>query len=160
MLKYVDKAMMVLTISIDKESDSQKIANNFSEKYKKILDKNQNSIPGAKISLIHKHSAVGIRCQRLSKKTIKDAISLLKCSIGNDGIHSNHLKFCTDFYAEHIAMIFSSFFNHEYCPVDLLKGMITPTVKDRYGSLNDSNNYRPVMTSSVFYEDIRVLLVI
>ena len=140
----------VLPISIDKESDSQKIANNFSEKYKKILDKNQNGIPGAKSSLIHKHFAVGFRCQRLSKKTIKEAISLLKCSIGGDGIHSNHLKFCTDFYVEHIAMIFSSFFNHEYCPVDLLKGMITPTVKDRYGSLNDSNNYRPVMTSSVF----------
>ena len=63
----------VLPISIDKESDSQKIANNFSVEYKKILDKNQNGIPGAKFSLIHKHSAVRISCQRLSKKTIKKA---------------------------------------------------------------------------------------
>ena len=32
----------------------------------------------------------------------------------------------------------------------MLQGIITPTVKDRFGCLGDSGNYRPVMSSSVF----------
>ena len=34
--------------------------------------------------------------------------------------------------------------------LDILKGIIGPTVKDRYGNLNKSDNYIPVISSSVF----------
>ena len=46
--------------------------------------------------------------------------------------------------------MYSSFSSHGYMPTMLLKGTIEPTVKDRFGNLSSSGNYRPVMSSSVF----------
>ena len=65
-------------------------------------------------------------------------------------IHSNHLKFCSNLYVDALTKLLSSFVIHGYIPGDMLQGTITPTVKDRFGSLGDSGNYRPVMSSSVF----------
>ena len=46
-------------------------------------------------------------------------------------------------------MLFSSFVIHSYIPTDLLRGVITPIVKDNFGDLSRSENYRPIMSSSV-----------
>ena len=69
-----------------------------------------------------------------------------------NGIHSNHLKYCPASYIELISEIFSGFSRHNHVPVNLIKGTISPTVKDQYGDLSTSDNYRPVMSSSVFYK--------
>ena len=37
---------------------------------------------------------------------------------------------------------------HCYLPIEILKGEITPVIKDVKGNKNDINNYRPVMVSS------------
>ena len=81
---------------------------------------------------------------------MQEAIKQLKCTIGEDMIHSNHLKFCSDLYVNVLAKLLSSFITHGYIPKDMLEGIITPTVKDRFGCLGDSGNYRPIMSSSVF----------
>ena len=65
-------------------------------------------------------------------------------------IHSNHLKFCSDRYIDILAKMLSSFLIHAYIPKDMMQGTIIPTLKDRFGSMSDSGNYRPVMSSSVF----------
>ena len=137
--------------SIDRESNPQLIANNFSQQYKLILDKDKNGKSSAEqcdtescnnnqIKIIH----------RVTKNDIKQAIKKLKCSIGSDSVHSNHLKDCTESFIDILASFFTSLSSHEHTPVDLLRGTITPTVKDRYGNRQDSSNYRPVMSSSVF----------
>ena len=70
-----------------------------------------------------------------------------------DGIHSNHLKFCPDSYRFLISELFSSFSRHEYVPSNLIKGIISPTIKDKFGDFKSSDNYyRPVMLSSVFFK--------
>ena len=84
-----------------------------------------------------------------SKSDIKDGIAKLKCSLGIDGIHSNHLKFCSESFSELLTLLFRSFIFHHYVPLNLIRGLITPTIKDRFGDLTSSNNYRPVMQSSV-----------
>ena len=53
-------------------------------------------------------------------------------------------------YDKLIGNLFSSFIVHGHISLDMLLGVINPTVKDRHGNLGDSNNYRPVMSSSVF----------
>ena len=139
--------------SIDNESDPQMIANNFSDMYRKILDKSQKGCPSLRNvenNLNEPQSKFVNR--RISKSAILEAIKSLKCSLGFDYIHSNHLKVCTDMYVEAIATLFSSFLLHEYSPGDLLSGIINPTVKDRFKSLGSSANYRPVMISSVFFK--------
>ena len=84
-----------------------------------------------------------------SKTDINEGIGKLKCSIGMDGIHSNNLKFCSDSFSELLTQLFTSFVVHHFVPGNLTKGLITPTVKDKFGDLTSSDNYRPVMQSSV-----------
>ena len=132
--------------SIDGETDHKVICDIFSDKYRKIFamhkvhfvnnfqDGNENS---------------NISNFAFSKTDINEGIGKLKCSIGMDGIHSNHLKFCSDSFSELLTQLFTSFIVHHFVPGNLTKGLINPTVKDKFGDLTCSDNYRPVMQSSV-----------
>ena len=152
-INMIKKGNEIYPGSIDNESNPQIIANNFSDIYRKILDKFQRG--SSNIEII-KNNFGESQCKvgdgRISKSAICEAIKLLKCSIGFDCVHSNHLKLCSDMYIESLATLFSSFILHEYSPDDLLRGTINPTVKDRFKSLSLSTNYRPVMISSVFFK--------
>ena len=79
-----------------------------------------------------------------------NAIKKLKTGIGPDMIHANHLKICSDDCVKMITYLFNACLVHRYTCIDILKGVINPTIKDKLGNINDSNNYRPVMLSSMF----------
>ena len=137
-----------LPSSIDGISNPTDIANKFATKYRDILDKNKKGFSNAEFVCIE-----GIKLfprWAVSGRDIQEAIKQLKCSIGFDFIHSNHLKYCTKLFVEILAKLFTGFFIHAWVPLELLMGIITPIVKDKHGDLHDSNNYRPVMNSSVF----------
>ena len=85
-----------------------------------------------------------------SREDVHAAIQRLKPVLGFDKIHSNHIKYVSPLFEKLIAMMFSSFILHSYISIDILRGTINPTVKDRYGDISSSDNYRPVMSSSVF----------
>ena len=87
---------------------------------------------------------------KFSYKDIKDCIDKLKENIGYDMVHTNHLRLGSHLLQEFIASLFSSFIMHNFIPVTMLKGVISPIVKDKFGSMSSSDNYRPVMSSSVF----------
>ena len=85
--------------------------------------------------------------------TVKDIIESIKClkpSIGHDNIHSNHLIFAPDCLIEILAKLFSACVIHGYLPSEMTYGIINPIIKDIFGDLSSSDNYRPVMSSSVF----------
>ena len=84
-----------------------------------------------------------------SKMDIKEGIGKLKWNIGIDGVHSNHLKISPDLFYEFLSLLFKSFVSHHYVPRNLIKGVINPTIKDKFGNIASSDNYRPVMQSSV-----------
>lgn len=86
---------------------------------------------------------------KFSNEDVKKAIKILKDGISFDKIHSNHLKLGSDIFIDLFAKLITSFVIHSYIPMDLLKGIITPLVKDKFGDLSLSSNYRPVMSSSV-----------
>ena len=134
---------------IDDFSDSKEICELFSNKYRRILANQQcRSTPKFKRLNISNKDKVKI-LMRFSIYDIKRAINSLNAGIGFDGIHSNHLKVSPDICNEFISMLFSSFVIHSYIPIDMLRGVITPIVKDSFGDLSSSENYRPVMSSSV-----------
>ena len=143
---------MVKQAVIDNESSPQNIADIFSLKYNKILDKYQDGCSKAEtVEVDLSNCTSNSNCLiRMSKVDVKNAIDKLKCSIGHDFIHSNHLKFCTELFRVILAMLLTSFIIHSYIPSDVIHGIINPTVKDPYNCLNESGNYRPVMASSVF----------
>ena len=62
-----------------------------------------------------------------------------------NGIHSNHFNIKSELKNELISEMFSSFLRHCFTPNSLIGGIINPTLKDRYGNRNNSDNYRPVI---------------
>ena len=136
---------------IDGESNPQVVSNKFSKKYKDILDRNKRGVSSAEnISIDMNKYDKENSCGRIRKSHVREAIMQLNCTVGDDSIHSNHLKFASNLYVDILTKLLSSFLVHGYIPKDLLEGTITPTIKDRFGCLEDSGNYRPVMSSSVF----------
>ena len=137
--------------SIDGVNDPTAICNLFSNKYKLIYN-NHRAVPNEQSSKLHKitNKEKVKFILRFSKCDIKRAIGMLKHNIGVDNIHSNHLKFCSDMFIELIGKIFMSFIIHGHIPIAMLRGVITPIVKDKFGDLSNADNYRPVMASSVF----------
>ena len=65
-------------------------------------------------------------------------------------MHTNHLLFSPDSFLDLLSKLFSACIIHGYLPLDMLKGTINPLVKDAHGDLSSSDNYRPVMLSSIF----------
>ena len=144
------KGPVITSAVIDGESDPQMVVDKFSVKYKSIFDRNNNGTSSIDISDSDQKQHDRELLRNISQSNVREAIKQLKCTIGDDMIHSNHLKFCSDRYIDILAKMLSSFLSHAYIPKDMIQGTITPTVKDRFGSLGDSGNYRPVMSSSVF----------
>ena len=137
--------------NIDGESDPALICQTFSENYRKVFVKRTVDVTPIETPNKEKpddeeqHDSI-----RFSNADIIEGIRQLKPSIGIDSIHSNHLKLCPDAFTELISEMFSCFSSHEFMPGMLLKGIINPTLKDKFGDLSSSDNYRPVMSSSVF----------
>ena len=135
---------------IDENDDPADICEIFSNKYKNILAKQQNPNHEriCKINASDREK-VGFLL-RFSISDVKRAISRLKPGIGFDDIHSNHLRLDSDLCHEVISMLFFSCMMHNHIPLSMLRGVISPLLKDRFGDLSCSDNYRPVMSSSIF----------
>ena len=136
-------------VVVDDEKDHSVICDIFSAKYKKILAKNEGSSIKNAFTSNSDQSFIKSKGQIFSMNDVKVNIEKLKPGIGNDGIHTNHFKFNSDLLTELVSKLFSSFVHHSYTPENLTDGTINPTVKDKFGDLSDSDNYRPVMMSSV-----------
>ena len=149
-VNFNKKGQVITSAVIDGESNPQMVVDKFSVKYKSIFDSNNNGKSSIEISDIDQEQHDREFFRSISQSNVREAIRQLKCTIGDDMIHSNHFKFCSDQYIDILAKMLSSFLSHAYIPKDMMQGTITPTLKDQFGSLSDSGNYRPVMSSSVF----------
>ena len=86
---------------------------------------------------------------RISVPTLKKLIKSLKNGMGHDGIHSLFLMQASERLLRNIVCFINACYMHCSIPIDVLKGDINPIVKDANGNITESNNYRPVMQSSV-----------
>ena len=84
----------------------------------------------------------------VSSVTVRKIINSLNLGMGHDLVHSRFLKYANDNLVDNLVNFINLCFRHCYIPTELLKGEITPILKDKKGSISDSNNYRPVMQSS------------
>ena len=134
---------------IDGKCTHKDIANMFSDKYQSIFNKKNKQEKIVNSVNMSEKKRVKILLT-FSKNDVKKCIQSLRETIGFDKIHSKHLKFNSDSLQEFIAKLFSSFIIHNFLPSDMIKGIITPIVKNKLGNLCSSDNYRPIMNSSVF----------
>ena len=136
---------------IDNISGEYNIANIFADKYKKVMDKNNLGKSSAfafnvKLDKIRAGNIIGI----FSRFDIELALKQMKPNIGPDGVHTNHLLMGPQSFVTLIAQLYSSCIMHGYSSLSILEGLINPLIKDIHGDISSSENYRPIMSSSVF----------
>ena len=141
----------LLPSKIDSHSGELNIANAFADKYCKILDKNNCGESSActinfKLDDVRAGNILGI----FSRYDIESALKLMKPNIGPDNIHTNHLLLGSESFTSLMAKLYSACIMHGYSALCILEGLINPLVKDIHGDITSSENYRPVMSSSVF----------
>ena len=93
-----------------------------------------------------------------SSHRVKEFIKNLNPGCGHDDVHSRLLENASNSFIEIITYFFNLCFRHCYIPRGLLKGEITPIIKDKKGNKCDSNNYRPIMQSSCLLKLIEMHL--
>ena len=82
----------------------------------------------------------------VSTKCITETIAKLECKkfAGPDRICAEYLKFSNAKLHTLLALCFSLCLFHGYQPIALIETTIIPKVKNKSGSLSNSNNYRPI----------------
>jgi len=132
---------------IDGISDKKDITEIFANKYRNILC---NSAFVEYDNLISANDeGRGMSRIFFRKEIIDRGIDRLNNGWGNGNIHSNHLKFSGFSFRLVLSRLFSSMISHGYIPKDMLKGQIKPVIKNKNLGKDNSDNYRPVMNSSM-----------
>ena len=54
-------------------------------------------------------------------------------------------------------MLFNAMLQHSFVPSSLLRGSITPLIKDNEGNISSTSNYRPITLSSIFIQMYEML---
>lgn len=142
-------------MKIEGECEAILIAEKFSQRFKGIFDdeKCQNISNLEYQYLTTKLNANVRKGQLLGNININDVckgINDLKHVIGYDNVHSNHIKHGSEYLVKLLAKLFSSFVTHGYLPERMTFGVILPLVKDKFKDQSDIENYRPIVSSSVF----------
>ena len=138
----------------DEERDPNNICKLFSNMYKRIFA-TQNNFFELLLNFIGVSSNVESsnlsEYVRFFREDVKEAIDYLKSSIGMDGMHSNKLKTVQIYLKSSSQNCTIVFLRTTICQRNWLKGLY-PTLKDRYGDVNSSSNYGPVIIS--FFKEI------
>ena len=142
------------TTCIDNKSDIDEIIDIFKCKYKNILDDVNSQVTPDNYDVIldRLRNKEQLYSCHIFKHTLDNAIDKLKPGLGWDNVHSNHLKFSGTEFRVTLCKLFSAFLCHGYAPPSLIRGEITPIIKNNLGNKNSSNNYRPVMNSSNIFK--------
>ena len=67
-------------------------------------------------------------------------------------IRAEHILHGSPKLTVHLHILFNAMLQHSYVPTLLLRGNISPLVKNRDGNVSDSNNYRAITLSSIFIQ--------
>ena len=142
------KSKTTVSYNIDGKNDSNSILKIFSNKFLHENCDNEGEI--GLISKINDRINNDNRMLNIciSRCTIRKLIANLNKGIGHDGIHSNLLKNASDNFIDNIVVFFNFCYRHCYLPADLLRGNITPIIKNKRKDTCSSSNYRPIMISS------------
>ena len=84
---------------------------------------------------------------------MEDMISKLRVGKSYAGsIRTEHVFYGSPKLVIHLHLLFNAMLQHSFIPTLLLRGNISPLVKDRDGDVSDSNNYRAITLSSLFIQ--------
>ena len=143
-------------VELDSETSIRKHVEIFDEKYKKILndpicqiDCNDPVLNPTVIPRPIPFITLDVLCESIMK---------LNKGLGWDEIHSNHLKFSGPIFLNLLCKFLNMLISHSHIPMNLIYGEIRPVIKNKVLGKTDSNNYRPVLNSSMFLKVIEYCL--
>jgi hypothetical protein len=70
-------------------------------------------------------------------------------SAGLDGLSAEHLKYAGDRLFSVLSVLFNSIFTHGHVPLDMIKSVIVPVIKNKAKSSTMKSNYRPVTLATI-----------
>ena len=143
------------TIEIDSEASIHKHVAIFDQKYKNILDDPMcqnlsNNIAPSPVA--------STRVPLFNLDDVWQAIMKVNNGLGWDGIHSNHIKFSGPVFLNLLCKFLNGLISHSHVPINLIYGEIRPVIKNKVLGKSDSNNYRPVLNSSMFLKILEYCL--
>ena len=139
-------------LKIDDYTDYKDICELFSKKFKQVFDDANCQSCDSNISSTEIPSKSELRY--FTPHEIKAAIQNLNPSIGPDNVHSNHFKYAPYKLCSVLSKIFSACYNHAALPSEITSGIINPLVKNQFGDIENSSNYRPIISSSISFKII------
>ena len=142
------------TIQIDSETSAENTVKIFDDKYRRILD--DSSCQASFDNLIN--IPTGSSVPSITLDDVCNAIHSLNVGLGWDGIHANHLKFAGPVFINLLGKFINMLLKHSYVPTSMLYGEIRPVIKSKVLGKGDSDNYRPVLNSSMFLKVLEYCL--
>ena len=87
-----------------------------------------------------------------------DMLSKLKPGKSYAGsVRAEHIINGSPKLVAHLHILYNAMLQHSFVPTLLLRGKISPLVKDREGDLSNSSNYRAITLSSIFVQMFEIL---
>ena len=140
----------VVSSNIDGLNNNEDITKMFTEKYHKILDDPMCNLvednPDGGQDVDHD----GLFHVFFRDYTIDNSIDKLNPGIDWEFFHANHLKWSGPKFRSLLGKLFKCMLIHSYVPDEMLVGAINPRLKNGKIIRTDSDNFRPVMNSSMF----------
>ena len=89
---------------------------------------------------------------------ISESVKRLNKGAGHENIHLLILENPNEDLINNVVIFLNYIFKHSHIPTSLLKGEISPIIKDKKKNISDSSNYRPIMQSSNIFKIIDLLI--
>ena len=94
-----------------------------------------------------------LNCEfQLSLEDVKSATSTLRPGKDCSSVHNNHLMYLNDENLSAVQLLFNLCFKNGHVPEQMLKGIVKPMLKTRFGDIHCPDNYREVMLSTTIFK--------
>ena len=150
-----------LSARIDGLTEDASISDHFANVFSDIYSKNDANAHGSLKTKFHAvfpdyfnaHINDSIAPYYFTWDDMIDMSSKLKLGKSYVGlVKAEHVLYGSPKLMIHLQILFNAMLQHSYVPTNMLRGNISPLVKDRDGDLTDSSNYRAITLSSIFIQ--------
>lgn len=121
------------------------IAEVFARKFSLVNGTPPSTVPNLSCPNAHEANASGVK---ITTDQIMVAIKQLKDGRGFDDIEAKHLKYMNNLTVIYLNRLYNACLCHSYLPQPMLEGVMQPRIKNKFGDVKSSDNYREVMISS------------
>ena len=143
---------------IDGTTGSDNICDLWKNQYQSVF----NSVPESHVEGYEKsHTEMrNFQFSPILFDEVRSALSKMKCdkACGLDGVPVECFLYGTTVLLKHLTRIFNTCISHAHFPTLLSNSFITPVIKNKYGDLNNKNNYRPIAIASAISKIFEYIL--